>query len=99
MAEDETAQDQQAQSDADSDIMHVRVQAPYKTYYDGDAKSITAQNDTGEFDILGKHHNFISILSAGDIIIRKPDNEKEKITIQQGVMHVKANEVVVFLDV
>lgn len=85
--------------DKDETIIHVRVQAPYKTYYDGEATSISAVNDTGNFDILGRHHNFISILSAGDIIIRKPDSEKEKITIQQGVMHVKANEVIVFLDV
>ena len=83
----------------DHSIIHVRVQAPYKTYYDGDATSVSAVNDTGVFDILGKHYNFISILSAGDIVIRKPNQEKETITIQQGVMHVKANEVIVFLDV
>ncbi len=91
--------DNTVSTEKDESIIHVRVQAPYKTYYDGEATSVSAVNDTGEFDILGKHHNFISILAPGDIIIRKSNEEKEKITIQQGVMHVKSNEVIVFLDV
>jgi F-type H+-transporting ATPase subunit epsilon len=87
------------QQQTDKSIIHVKVHAPYKIYYDGEAESISAKNDTGDFDILGKHYNFISILAPGDIVIRKPDGEKETISIQQGVMHVKENEVVVFLDV
>lgn len=83
-----------------NDTMHVKVHAPYKTYFDGAAVSVTAANDTGVFDILAGHRNFITILNQCDITIRKPDNsEDEHIAIQQGVMHVKADEVVVFLDV
>lgn len=78
--------------------MHVRIHAPYKVYYDGPAQSITAGNDTGPFDILPRHHNFMTLLSACDIIVRHGE-EQEKISIQRGVMHVKADEVIVFLDV
>lgn len=96
---DETTNDTSNPKKDEQKIMHVKVHAPYKTYFDGDAVSVSAKNDTGDFDVLGKHHNFISILAASDIVIRKPDGEKETVSIQQGVMHVKENEVIVFLDV
>lgn len=78
--------------------MNVRVHAPYKIYYDGPAESISAANHTGPFDILPRHHNFMTLLSPCDIIVRH-GTEQEKITIQRGIMHVKADEVIVFLDV
>jgi F0F1-type ATP synthase epsilon subunit len=78
--------------------MHVKVYAPFKTYFDGIANSISAANDTGPFDILPRHHNFMTLLSACDIVVRS-DNGEEKVTITRGIMHVKADRVVVFLDV
>jgi F0F1-type ATP synthase epsilon subunit len=78
--------------------MHVKVYAPFKVYFDGDATSISAVNDTGPFDILPQHHNFMTLLNAGDIVVRTEKGE-EKVTISRGVMHVKKDEVVVFLDV
>ena len=78
--------------------MHVKVYAPFKTYFDGDAQSISAVNDTGPFDILPKHHNFMTLLSPCDVVVRTA-TEEERISITRGVMHVKADKVVVFLDV
>jgi F0F1-type ATP synthase epsilon subunit len=78
--------------------MKVKVHAPFRTYFDGEAFSISAVNDTGPFDILPKHHNFMTLLNACDIVIRTKDGE-ERVTITRGIMHVKADQVVVFLDV
>lgn len=78
--------------------MHVKVYAPFKVYFDGSASSISAVNDTGPFDILPKHHNFMTLLSTGEIIVRSEEGE-EMIKITRGIMHVKADDVVVFLDV
>ena len=78
--------------------MHVKVYAPFKVYFDDIALSVTAVNDTGQFDILPRHHNFMTLLNAGDIVVRTERGE-EKINITRGIMHVKADEVVVFLDV
>lgn len=82
----------------DGKSMHVKVYAPFKVYFDGIANSISAVNDTGPFDILPRHHNFMTLLSEGDIIVRSETGE-EKISITRGIMHVKADDVVVFLDV
>lgn len=78
--------------------MFVKVYAPSKVYFEGEAESISAVNQTGPFDILPQHHNFITLLVACDIIVRTKNNE-EKIRIQAGLMHVKADSVVVFLDI
>lgn len=82
----------------DAKHMHVKVYAPFKVYYDGLAESISAENDTGAFDILPKHHNFMTLLSACNIVVRN-DGKEEIISITRGIMHVKADEVIVFLDV
>lgn len=78
--------------------MHVKVYAPFKVYFDGEAESISAVNETGPFDILPKHHNFMTLVSSGDVIVRTADHE-ETIPINRGIMHVKADEIIVFLDV
>lgn len=79
--------------------MQVKVYSPFRDYYDGRAFSVSAINDTGPFDILPKHHNFISLLSACDLVIRTVEKGDQKIIISGGIMHVKADRVVVFLDV
>lgn len=82
----------------DATHMHVKVYAPFKVYYDGLAESISAENPIGPFDILASHHNFMTLLSACEISIRN-DGKEEKIIIERGIMHVKKNAVIVFLDV
>ena len=87
------------QAKSSAKIMHVKVYAPFKTYYDGDALSISAINDTGPFDILPRHHNFMTLVNKCDVIIRTEDGDELRVPINRGVMHVKADRVDVFLDV
>lgn len=85
-------------SASDNLTMHVKVYSPFRTYFDSAAHSLTAENITGQFDILPKHHNFITLLNACEVLVRTPEGE-QKIRISGGVMHVKADEVIIFLDV
>jgi F0F1-type ATP synthase epsilon subunit len=79
--------------------MHIKVYSPYKVYYDqDDCESISALNDTGPFDILAHHHNFMTLLNPGDLEIYH-GSEMQRIRITRGIMHVKADRVTVFLDV
>ena len=84
-------------SDADA-TMHVKIYSPYKVYFDGDALSISAESATGPFDILPKHHNFITLLEPCDAIVRTAKGD-ETVRISGGVMHVKSDDLVIFLDV
>ena len=78
--------------------MHIKVYSPYQTYFDEKAYSISATNSTGPFDILPKHHNFMTLLIPCELAIRTAAGV-QRIRISRGVMHVKADQVIVFLDV
>lgn len=80
-----------------SDGLQVKVYAPFKTYFAGAATSVSAVNRTGPFDVLAKHHNFITLLTKGDVRV-KSSNWDQVIPIDHGIMYVKKNNVTVFLD-
>lgn len=79
--------------------MQVKVYSPFKVYFDEAAHSISATNETGPFDILPHHHNFITLLGAGDLTVRPLHGTDQTIRISGGIMHVKKDIVIVFLDV
>lgn len=83
----------------ESDTFHLKVYSPFKVYFEGDVNSVSAINDTGAFDILARHHNFITLINPCDLTIRTINKEDEIIKITRGIMQVKADNVVVFLDV
>jgi F0F1-type ATP synthase epsilon subunit len=81
-----------------TELLHVKVHSPFQIYFDRDALSISAVNDTGSFDVLPRHHNFITLLNPCELIIRTSDGA-QRIRIARGIMHVKTNQVMVFLDI
>ena len=83
----------------DDKSLTVKVFSPYQTYYEGEAQSISAENDTGPFNILPRHHNFMTLVNACEVIIRREGAEDKKLRISRGVMHVRRNIVTLFLDV
>ncbi|MBW3569289.1 hypothetical protein KY385_04130 [Candidatus Parcubacteria bacterium] len=87
-----------AKEESDANFLNVKIYSPFKVYFDGPAKSVSAENDTGPFDILPRHHNFMTLLNAGEITVRKEDGE-QKYRISRGVMHVRDNKAAIFLDV
>lgn len=80
-------------------LMHVRVSSPFKVFFDEDALSISGENATGPFDILPRHHNFISLLNECELSVRTKASKTTRIRISGGLMHVKADQVIVFLNV
>jgi F0F1-type ATP synthase epsilon subunit len=80
-------------------VMHVKVYAPFRTYFDDDANSLSAKNLTGDFDVLPHHKNFITLLSPCNIVVRKNGQPDFVLPITKAVMHVKADQATVFLDV
>lgn len=87
-----------AQTGSSAPTMHIRVYSPFKIYFDEEGQSISGVNATGPFDILPKHHNFMTLLSPCELAIRNYRGE-QRIRISGGLMHVKADRVTVFLDI
>ena len=81
--------------------MRIKVYSPFKTYFDEDGYSLSAMNATGPFDVLPHHHNFITLLGACELSIRPVNTppEEQRIRISGGLMHVKADQVTIFLDI
>jgi F0F1-type ATP synthase epsilon subunit len=79
--------------------MHIKVYSPFQTYISEPAHSVTAVNATGTFDVLPHHHNFMTLLQGGELVVNTLAQGIVKIRISGGLMHVKADEVTVFLDV
>lgn len=79
-------------------VMDVKIYAPFQVYFEGKATSVSAENATGPFDILPKHHNFLCMLIPCTIRVASLNGVRE-IPVHRALMHVKANTVVVFMDV
>ena len=79
--------------------MAVKIYAPFQVYFEGEAYSVSAVNVTGPFDILPKHHNFLCMLVPCSVVVQPVESTKKTIKIHRALMHVKADKVVVFMDV
>lgn len=90
--------DKPAKKTDNKPMMHVKVYSPFRVYFDEAAYSLSGENDTGPFDILPHHHNFMTLLNACELQIPTPRG-MQRIRISRGIMHVKADKVVIFLDV
>lgn len=82
----------------DKPVMDVKVYAPFKVYFEGKAYCVSAVNETGPFDILPKHRNFLSMLTPCDLVVQAAEGDKT-IKVSRALMYVKADRVVVFMDV
>lgn len=94
-------EEKEAVASAGPPSMRVKVYSPFKVYYDEDSYSISADNVTGPFDILPRHHNFMTLLNSCVLLIKPvhSSSKEQKIRISGGLMHVKADKVTVFLDI
>lgn len=91
--------EQTAGAHSDKPTIAVKVYAPFQVYYEGDAFSVSAENATGPFDILPRHHNFLCMLVPCTLTIRPVEGEQKTIKIRRALMSVNADRVVVFVDV
>jgi F0F1-type ATP synthase epsilon subunit len=82
-----------------SNRFRLKVYSQFKVYFEDDVSSISAVNDTGPFDILAQHHNFITLLNPCDLVIKTEGKQDFVISITRGIMQVKPGSVIVFLDV
>jgi F0F1-type ATP synthase epsilon subunit len=82
-----------------SNQFRLKVYSPFKVYFDDAVNSISAVNDTGPFDVLAQHHNFITLLNPCDLVIKAQGRQDFVISITRGIMQVKPDNTVVFLDV
>lgn len=77
--------------------IHVMVRNRFQILFNDDAKSVSSKNDTGIFDVLPEHANFISLISS-PLTIRKMDGKTQEITFKNGLIKVRDNGVHCYVD-
>ena len=82
-----------------SDITELKVvaRAHFHLYYDGIARAVTATDKVGQFDILPGHADFFSMLDPGEVVI-ETSGEPVIFTIRNGIITVRDNEVLLFVN-
>ena len=87
---------QEAQQESPT-TLRVTVRDRKRVLFNKEATAITARNETGIFDVLAQHANFISLINQS-ITIHTLDGEKVTIPINNGVIKVKANAVHCYIN-
>ena len=82
----------------DAQKLTVIARAPFQIYYEGEALAVSARNKVGDFDILPGHADFFSILLPGEVIV-ETDDEPVSFPITGGIVAVRSDEVMMFVNV
>lgn len=78
-------------------LLQVIAREPFKVYYEGPAKIVSATNRVGRFDVLPGHADFFTVLSPGEVVI---ETEKETVNfaVSGGIVGVRDDEVMLFVN-
>lgn len=79
-------------------MLQLKIITRQGTLFDNEVRSISSKNDQGQFDVLQKHTQFISIIKD-KITIRLTDGRVQEVPVDNGVMRVKGELVQVFLGI
>jgi F0F1-type ATP synthase epsilon subunit len=77
--------------------LRVIARAPFQNYYEGPAKSVSAANQVGKFDILPGHADFFSVMTPGEVII-ETESQPLSFTISNGIITVRDDQVMLFVN-
>lgn len=80
-------------------LLEVRILTLGQTIWSGQAKTVSAGNVSGGFDVLPGHVNFISVLTDKPIKIKTADGQVEEFSLSRSVMYVKADKVIIYAEV
>jgi F0F1-type ATP synthase epsilon subunit len=76
--------------------LDIAIKSALQTYFSGKASTVTSYNDTGMFDILPQHANFVSIIK-NKIIVDKGLSTQKEVMIERGVLSVRSNKIDIYL--
>jgi F0F1-type ATP synthase epsilon subunit len=81
-----------------ANIIKVKISNPEKVFFEGEASSVSSKNDSGPFDILANHANFISLLHDATVTVRSEAGQPQDYIVHRGLLSSKDNFVRIFVD-
>lgn len=82
---------------ADSKL-YLTVRNRVQVLFEGNVLAMSSVNDSGPFDVLPQHANFISLVQQY-IRILDENNRNHEIAVDNGVLRVRENRAVAYLGV
>ena len=76
----------------------VIARAPFNIYYEGEADILSGTNRIGQFDVLPGHADFFSVLSPGEVTIETGNGEPITFQANNGIVTVRDNHVMLFVN-
>ncbi len=74
-----------------------KIVTPEKTVFEEEIDQVTLPTQEGEITVLPNHIPLISVLSPGELVIKK-DNEEIDMAVSGGMIEVRNNEIVILAD-
>jgi len=78
-------------------VLTVVVKNKDKVLYSGQAYAVTSINDSGPFDILAQHENFIALIKD-KVTIHVTPKEKQEIQIENGIIRAYRDKVYIYIN-
>ena len=78
--------------------IHLRVLTRGELLYEGEVNSLSSINESGKFDVLPKHANFISLIK-NHLIIREQTGDERQIKVEQGILRIFQGKANVYLGI
>lgn len=86
-------------SKLEDEQLDVIARAPFNVYYEGKAKSVSATNKVGPFDVLPGHADFFSVLEPGQISIDTGEKDLLTFNVSSGIITARGNQINLFVDI
>jgi len=77
-------------------MLRISIKSREKIYFEGEASVVSSVNETGAFDVLSEHANFITLIN-GKVSVIKIDGSKEDFSVGKGVLRVASDFVNIFV--
>ena len=78
-------------------VMHCDILTPDEAVFSGEVTGVQVPGTEGRFEVLFNHAPIISTLTAGKIVLRTAEGNKE-IEGDEGVIEVIKNKIIILLE-
>lgn len=75
-----------------------QVLTPEGTIFDGEVTGVRVPGAQGSFEVMALHANIISTIEIGDILVRKPNGEREVFAVTGGFVEVVDNTLTLLAE-
>ena len=78
-------------------ILHLSIVSPEQSIFDRDVAGVIVPSEDGFMEILPGHTPLLATLRKGDVTVRIPGGNEEKITVDNGIMEVVQGNVTILI--